>query len=93
MANEFWMSDRQWAVFEPLIPMNRRGVKPKRNREVISGILHVPKAPARAPRRCGIGQHQRGRRQLLDKAPGRTDIGHLAGGPPRRRRVARSWCC
>jgi len=35
MANEFWMSDRQWAVLEPLIPMNRRGVKPKRNREVI----------------------------------------------------------
>jgi len=20
MANEFWMSDRQWAVLEPLIP-------------------------------------------------------------------------
>ncbi len=41
MANEFWMSDRQWAALEPLIPMNRRGVKPKRNREVISGIVHV----------------------------------------------------
>ncbi|MDB5397989.1 MAG: hypothetical protein QOF70_4825 [Acetobacteraceae bacterium] len=41
MANEFWMSDRQWAVLEPLIPMNRRGVKPQRNREIISGILHV----------------------------------------------------
>jgi hypothetical protein len=25
MANEFWMSDRQWAVLEPLIPMKRRG--------------------------------------------------------------------
>ena len=41
MANEFWMSDRQWAALEPLIPMNRRGVKPQRNREVISGIVHV----------------------------------------------------
>lgn len=41
MANEFWMNDRQWAALEPLIPTNRRGVKPKRNREVISGIVHV----------------------------------------------------
>jgi transposase len=41
MANEFWINDRQWAVLEPLIPMNRRGVKPKRNREIISGIVHV----------------------------------------------------
>jgi hypothetical protein len=31
MANEFWINDRQWSVLEPLIPMNRRGVKPKRN--------------------------------------------------------------
>lgn len=50
MANEFWMSDRQWAVLElliPLIPMNRRGVKPKRNREVISGIVHILKVGCR----------------------------------------------
>jgi transposase len=47
MANEFWMNERQWAVLEPLIPMNRRGVKPKRNREIISGILHVLKVGCR----------------------------------------------
>jgi transposase len=47
MANEFWMSDWQWAVLEPLVPMNRRGVKPKRNREVISGIVHVLKVGCR----------------------------------------------
>jgi len=41
MSNLFWLSDEQWAVLEPLIPMNRPGVKPKRNREVISGIIHV----------------------------------------------------
>ena len=41
MANLFWLSNRQWAAIEPLIPMNRPGVKPKRNREVISGIIHV----------------------------------------------------
>jgi transposase len=47
MANEFWMSDRQWAVLEPLSPMNRRGVKPKRNREIISGIVHILKVSCR----------------------------------------------
>ena len=47
MANEFWMSDRQWAVLSPLVPTKRRGVKPKRNREIISGILHVLKAGCR----------------------------------------------
>ena len=41
MSNLFWLSDEQWAVLEPRIPMNRPGVKPKRNREVISGIIHV----------------------------------------------------
>lgn len=43
MANEYWLEDRQWAALEPLIPMNRRGVKPKGNRRVVSGILHVLK--------------------------------------------------
>ena len=41
MSNLFWLSDEQWAALEPHIPMNRPGVKPKRNREVISGIIHV----------------------------------------------------
>ena len=43
MANEFWLTDEQWAEIEPHLPKNRRGVKPRRNREVISGILHVLK--------------------------------------------------
>ncbi len=43
MANEFWLTDAQWAAIEPLIPMHRRGVKPGNNREIISGILHVLK--------------------------------------------------
>ena len=47
MANEFWMTDRQWAVLEPLIPTGRRGVKPRRNREVISGIVHVLRVDCR----------------------------------------------
>ncbi len=70
MANEFWTSDRQWAVLEPLVPMNRRGVKPKRNREIISGIVPDDQDPRRrqcfrpsdclrshpwADRRCSLG--------------------------------------
>ena len=43
MANEFWLDDDQWAAIEPLLPLGRRGVQPQRNREVISGILHVLK--------------------------------------------------
>ncbi len=41
MANLFWLSDQQLAAIESAIPMNRPGVKAKRNREVISGIIHV----------------------------------------------------
>ena len=41
MSNLFRLSDEQWTVLELRIPMNRHGVKPKRNREVISGIIHV----------------------------------------------------
>ena len=47
MANEYQLTDKQWAAIEPLIPMHRRGVKPARNREVISGILHVLKTGCR----------------------------------------------
>lgn len=43
MANEYWLGDEAWARIEPLIPMDRRGVKPANNRRVISGILHVLK--------------------------------------------------
>jgi len=47
VANEFWLTDEQWAAIEPHLPRNRRGVKPRRNREVISGILHVVKIGCR----------------------------------------------
>ncbi len=43
MANEYWLTDEVWEQIEPLLPMNRRGVKPMNNRCVISGILHVLK--------------------------------------------------
>jgi transposase len=43
MATEFWLTDDEWAKFEPLVPMHRRRVKPTKNWCVISGILHVRK--------------------------------------------------
>jgi transposase len=43
MAHEYWLSDEAWSRIEPLIPMDRRGVKPANNRRVISGIRHVLK--------------------------------------------------
>lgn len=41
MADLFWLTDEQWGALEPHLPTGRRGVKPRRNREVISGIMHV----------------------------------------------------
>jgi len=39
MARQFWLSDAQWAVIEPLLP--HLGGKPRvDDRRVISGILH-----------------------------------------------------
>ena len=47
MSNLFWLTDEQFAAIEGGIPMKRRGVKPRRNREVISGIIHVLKIGCR----------------------------------------------
>ena len=47
MSNLLWLTDEQLAAIEGAIPMNRRGVKPRRNREVISGIIHVLKVGCR----------------------------------------------
>ena len=47
MSNLFWLSDEQLTAIEAAIPRKRRGVKPRRNREVISGIIHVLKIGCR----------------------------------------------
>jgi transposase len=47
MSNLFWLSDKQLAAIEAAIPTNRPGVKPRRNREVVSGIIHVLKTGCR----------------------------------------------
>jgi transposase len=35
------LTDFEWSVIEPLLPMNRRGVKPKKNRRVLNGVFWV----------------------------------------------------
>ncbi|HME83303.1 MAG TPA: transposase, partial [Roseiarcus sp.] len=44
---EFWLSDTQWAVIEPLLPKNQPGARRTDDRRVISGIVHVLKAGCR----------------------------------------------
>ena len=41
MASEFWLSDRQWAVIEPLLATNQPGARRTDDRRVTSGIVHV----------------------------------------------------
>ena len=40
------LTDFEWSVIEPLLPKNRRGVKPKNNRRVLNGIFWVLRAGA-----------------------------------------------
>ena len=47
MAGEFWLSDTQWAVIEPLLPKNQPGARRTDDRRVISRIVHVLKVGCR----------------------------------------------
>ena len=47
MANEFWLSDEQWAVIEDFMPQNQPGARRVDDRRVISGIIHVMKSGCR----------------------------------------------
>jgi len=40
------LTDFEWSVIEPLLPKDRRGVKPKNNRRVLNGIFWVLRAGA-----------------------------------------------
>ena len=35
------LTDFEWSVIEPLMPMDRRGPKPKNNRQIISGMFYI----------------------------------------------------
>jgi len=47
MAEEFWLSDEQWAAIEPLLPKNQPGARRKDDRRILSGIIHVLKVGCR----------------------------------------------
>jgi transposase len=55
MTDLFWLSDAQWAVIEPFMPVNQPGPARKDDRRISSGILHVlTRLPlARLPVRVG----------------------------------------
>ena len=43
-ADQFWLSDEQFAKIEPLLPTDTRGKERVDDRRVISGIIHVLKS-------------------------------------------------
>lgn len=47
MADLFWLSDGQWAVIEPFMPINQPGARRVDDRKTISGILHVIRSGCR----------------------------------------------
>jgi transposase len=40
VADNFWLSDEQWAAIEPYLPMVHTGPERKHDRRVLSGIIH-----------------------------------------------------
>jgi len=38
------LTDFEWSVIEPLLPMDRRGPKPKNNRQILNGIFYILRA-------------------------------------------------
>ena len=83
------LTDAEWSVIKPLLPMNRRGVKPRNNRRVLNdlGITHdfLQDNHSRSTRGVLRGLHyQLGHapatlvRAVADKAPEVT-IGNDAG--------------
>ena len=35
------LTDFEWSVIEPLLPMDRRGPKPRNNRQILNGMFYV----------------------------------------------------
>ena len=38
------LTDFEWSVIEPLLPMDRRGPKPKNNRQIMNGMFYILRA-------------------------------------------------
>ena len=35
------LTDLEWSVVEPLLPMDRRGPKPRNNRQILNGMFYI----------------------------------------------------
>jgi len=35
------LTDFEWSIIEPLMPMDRRGPKPKNNRQILNGMFYI----------------------------------------------------
>jgi transposase len=35
------LTDFEWSVIEPVLPMDRRGPKPKNNRQILNGMFYI----------------------------------------------------
>ena len=38
------LTDFEWSIIEPLLPMDRRGPKPKNNRQILNGMFYILRA-------------------------------------------------
>ncbi len=38
------LTDFEWSVIEPLLPMDRRGPKPQNNRQIMNGMFYILRA-------------------------------------------------
>ena len=47
MSKLYWLSDREWARIEPLLPRGRKGAHRVDDRRVLSGIVHMLRSGAR----------------------------------------------
>jgi len=47
MAGVYWLSEKEWARIEPLLPKRRRGAHRVDDRRIISGIVHMLRSGGR----------------------------------------------
>jgi transposase len=59
MSDNFRLSDAQWAVIAPLLPMVQTGPVRQDDRRIISGVLYRLRPPERPPR---VWRRRAGRR-------------------------------
>lgn len=59
MADNFWLTDLQWAVIEPHLPMVHTGPVRQNDRRVLSGIIHRFREGCRCRRKVHHSAHKR----------------------------------